>query len=89
MKKILVSSIAIGVVAATMGITAAKAGDQVYRAGYPAVVVHHYVSNGSFDWRRARNDRRPIPWYAYDEGGHCFTWTEHAYHYACDPNARY
>jgi hypothetical protein len=64
--------------------------------GYPAAVrhsgakaAHHvYVSNGSFDWRRQRNDQH-VPWYAYNESGHCYVWTPNAYHYACDPNSRY
>jgi hypothetical protein len=47
-----------------------------------------YVSNGSFDWRHKRQYRQ-TPWYAYSESGNCFVWTPNAYHYACDPNARY
>jgi hypothetical protein len=47
-----------------------------------------YVSNGGFVWRHKRHYRQ-IPWYAYSASGNCFVWTPNAYHYACDPNARY
>jgi hypothetical protein len=61
--------------------------------GYPIAphasgANHVYASKDSFDWRHKRPDRQ-IPWYAYSESGHCFIWTLNAYHYACDPNARY
>jgi hypothetical protein len=56
------------------------------RAGYTHSGADQiYVSFGA---RHQRQDRR-VPWYAYSESGHCFVWTENAYHYACDPNAHY
>jgi hypothetical protein len=45
-----------------------------------------YVMNGNFDWRR-RNE--PVPWYGQGYSDDCVAWTYNAYHYACDPNARY
>jgi hypothetical protein len=45
-----------------------------------------YVMNGNFDWRR-RGEHRP--WYAHGYSDDCVAWEQHAYHYACDPNARY
>jgi hypothetical protein len=47
-----------------------------------------YVMNGNFDWRRVRAGEK-MPWYARGYSDDCVAWTPHAYHYACDPNARY
>ena len=47
-----------------------------------------YVMNGGFDWRRVRPGQK-LPWYAHGYTDDCVAWTEHAYHYACDPNNRY
>jgi hypothetical protein len=33
-------------------------------------------------------DNKDVPWYAHKDGG-CATWEQNAYHYECDPNARY
>ena len=53
---------------------------------YNPAVRDGYVMNGNFDWRR-RGEHRP--WYAHGYNDDCVAWTEHAYHYACDPNNRY
>ena len=45
-----------------------------------------YVMNGNFDWRRRGAH---VPWYGHGYTDNCVAWTEHAYHYACDPNNRY
>ena len=55
---------------------------------YPAAVHDGYVMNGGFDWRRVRPGHK-VPWYAHGYTDDCVAWTEHAYHYACDPNNRY
>ena len=47
-----------------------------------------YVMNGAFDWRPLRRPGQ-IPWYAHGYSSDCVAWTQHAYHYACDPNNRY
>jgi hypothetical protein len=74
----------------TLGIAAANANG--YLADQRATGLNSadqaYVSNGAFDWRHKRQYRQ-VPWYAYSESGNCFVWTPNAYHYACDPNARY
>jgi hypothetical protein len=71
----------------TFGVGAARAA--AHPADSPAPRVSKaYVSNGAFDWRRNRPNWQ-APWYAYSESGKCFVWTPNAYHYACDPNARY
>jgi hypothetical protein len=80
MTKLLMATVAI----LTLNIAAANADS--YSAGRRAPGI--YVSNGSFDWRHKRLGRH-VPWYAYSESGNCFVWTPNAYHYACDPNARY
>jgi hypothetical protein len=54
----------------------------------PAAVRDGYVMNGGFDWRRIRPGKK-LPWYAHGYTDDCVAWTEHAYHYACDPNNRY
>jgi hypothetical protein len=54
----------------------------------PAAVRDGYVMNGGFDWRRIRHGEKR-PWYARGYTEDCVAWTEHAYHYACDPNNRY
>ena len=87
MTKLLMATAAI----LTLNIAAANAN------GYPAdpraagvysAAGQTYVSNAAFDWRHKRPYRH-VPWYAYSESGNCFVWTPNAYHYACDPNARY
>jgi hypothetical protein len=84
--KLLMATVAI----LTLNIAAASANG--YPAGQRATGVYAadqtYVSNGAFDWRHKRPYRH-VPWYAYSESGNCFVWTPNAYHYACDPNARY
>jgi hypothetical protein len=45
-----------------------------------------YIMNGDFDWRRRGE---PVPWYGHGYSDNCVAWTQHAYHYACDPNGRY
>jgi hypothetical protein len=74
----------------TLSIAAANANGYSARQRAARVIAadQTYVSNGSFDWRHERPYRQ-VPWYAYSESGHCFVWTPNAYHYACDPNARY
>jgi hypothetical protein len=47
-----------------------------------------YVMNGAFDWRHQRYGWNP-PWYDHGYNPNCLAWTPHAYHIACDPNARY
>jgi hypothetical protein len=47
-----------------------------------------YIMNGNFDWRHLRPGEK-MPWYAHGYSNDCVAWTPHAYHYACDPNARY
>ena len=47
-----------------------------------------YIMNGDFDWRRLRSGKK-MPWYAHGYSDNCVAWTPNAYHYACDPNARY
>jgi hypothetical protein len=86
MTKLLMATAAI----LTLNIAAASAN------GYPAdprpaginSTYQAYVSNGAFDWRHKQHYRE-VPWYAYSESGNCFVWTPNAYHFACDPNARY
>jgi hypothetical protein len=84
MTKLLMATVAI----LTMNIAAANAD------GYPADPRAVYAHSGvdqtyvPFAGHSQRHYRR-VPWYAYSESGHCFIWTENAYHYACDPNARY
>ena len=48
-----------------------------------------YVMNGAFDWRPLRRAGHEMPWYAHGYSSDCVAWTQHAYHYACDPNNRY
>jgi hypothetical protein len=55
---------------------------------YNPAVRDGYVMNGNFDWRRLRPGVKR-PWYAHGYTDDCVAWTEHAYHYACDPNNRY
>jgi hypothetical protein len=55
---------------------------------YNPAVRDGYVMNGNFDWRRLRPGEKR-PWYAHGYTEDCVAWTEHAYHYACDPNNRY
>ena len=86
MTKLLMATVAIF----ALNLTAANADGDPGRSGAPAIAhsgadQKTYVSFGG---RHQRQDRR-VPWYAYSESGHCFIWTENAYHYACDPNARY
>jgi hypothetical protein len=57
-------------------------------AAYNPAVRDGYVMNGNFDWRRLRPGEKR-PWYANGYTDDCVAWTEHAYHYACDPNNRY
>lgn len=83
----LIGAIALSLTLATPAMASyrdsAMHGDHRYQYG-----GNVYVSNGSFDWRHERPNWQ-VPWYAYDESGHCFVWTPNAYHYACDPNSRY
>jgi hypothetical protein len=76
--------------AAILALNIAAANANGYRADQRAVSVNSDVDQSyvSFGGRHQRQYRR-VPWYAYSESGHCFIWTENAYHYACDPNARY
>jgi hypothetical protein len=53
---------------------------------YDPAVRGGYVMNGNFDWRR---HGAKVPWYGHGYSDNCVAWTEHAYHYACDPNNRY
>jgi hypothetical protein len=55
---------------------------------YNPAVRDGYIMNGNFDWRRIRPGEKR-PWYAHGYTDDCVAWTEHAYHYACDPNNRY
>jgi hypothetical protein len=57
-------------------------------AAYNPAVRDGYIMNGNFDWRRLRPGEKR-PWYARGYSDDCVAWTEHAYHYACDPNSRY
>jgi hypothetical protein len=84
MTKLLMATVAI----LTLNIAAANADGYSANPRAPAGIDQSYVSNGSFDWRHKRPYRH-VPWYAYSESGNCFVWTPNAYHYACDPNARY
>jgi hypothetical protein len=84
MTKLLMATVAI----LTLNIAAANADGYSANPHAPAGIDQSYVSNGSFDWRHKRPYRH-VPWYAYSESGNCFVWTPNAYHYACDPNARY
>jgi hypothetical protein len=76
--------------AAILALNIAAANANGYRADQRAVSVNSDVDQSyvSFGGRHQRQYRR-VPWYAYSESGHCFVWTPNAYHYACDPNARY
>jgi hypothetical protein len=49
------------------------------------------VSGGPTDKEvpaRGVADNKDVPWYAHSNGG-CAAWEQNAYHYECDPNARY
>jgi hypothetical protein len=66
----------------------AQAGSYVPDVEADPAVRGGYTMNGNFDWRRLRPGEK-MPWYAHGYSNDCVAWTPHAYHYACDPNARY
>jgi hypothetical protein len=89
----IMAAIAIGGLPASAAIAAAQQGTHhiarhhAYVEANPAV-RGGYIMNGNFDWRRLRPGEK-MPWYAHGYSDDCVAWTPHAYHYACDPNARY
>jgi hypothetical protein len=62
--------------------------DGAYHSKADLAIRDGYIMNGNFDWRRVRAGEK-MPWYARGYSDDCVAWTPHAYHYACDPNARY
>ena len=82
MAAILMSGLSVSIAAAAHH--HARAGDSSDLA-----IRDGYIMNGNFDWRRVRRAGEKIPWYAHGYSDDCVAWTPHAYHYACDANARY
>jgi hypothetical protein len=61
---------------------------RAYHSKADLAIRDGYIMNGNFDWRRVHAGEK-MPWYARGYSDDCIAWTPHAYHYACDPNARY
>ena len=77
MKKLLDTGLAMALVT-TIGLSVGAAGANDTALASRRVAASHDAGRPA-----------QAPWYAYDEAGHCYIWTPHAYNYACDPNARY